>query len=75
MQKLLRLAINQLIHSYIYRPVANNGAFLKLLTMAKSTARPPLAIGIDIGGTGTKFGIVDRDGNVLFNGENPISLR
>jgi glucokinase len=37
--------------------------------MAKSTARHPLAIGIDIGGTGTKFGIVDRDGNVLFTGE------
>lgn len=36
--------------------------------MAK-TSRHPLAIGIDIGGTGTKFGIVDRDGNVLFNGE------
>src|SRR5678810_810984 len=29
----------------------------------------PLATGIDIGGTGTKFGIVDRDGNVLFSGE------
>jgi len=29
----------------------------------------PLAIGIDIGGTGTKFGIVDKDGNVLFSGE------
>ena len=29
----------------------------------------PLAIGIDIGGTGTKFGIVDRDGNVLYSGE------
>jgi glucokinase len=28
-----------------------------------------LAIGIDIGGTGTKFGIVDKDGNVLFSGE------
>lgn len=28
-----------------------------------------LAIGIDIGGTGTKFGIVDQDGNVLFSGE------
>ena len=27
----------------------------------------PLAIGIDIGGTGTKYGIVDRDGNVLFS--------
>ena len=37
--------------------------------MAKSSARQPLAIGVDIGGTGTKFGIVDRDGNVLFNGE------
>ncbi len=37
--------------------------------MAKSTARQPLAIGIDIGGTGTKFGIVDRDGNVLFHGD------
>lgn len=29
----------------------------------------PLAIGIDIGGTGTKFGLVDRDGNVLFSGD------
>ncbi|HEV2352708.1 MAG TPA: ROK family protein [Puia sp.] len=28
-----------------------------------------LAIGIDIGGTGTKYGIVDRNGNVLFSGE------
>lgn len=28
-----------------------------------------LAIGIDIGGTGTKYGIVDRLGNVLFSGE------
>ena len=28
-----------------------------------------LAVGIDIGGTGTKFGIVDRDGNVLFSDE------
>jgi len=37
--------------------------------MAKSSARQPLAIGIDIGGTGTKFGIVDRDGNVLFTGD------
>jgi glucokinase len=33
----------------------------------------PLAIGIDIGGTGTKFGIVDRNGNVLFS--NEISTR
>lgn len=36
--------------------------------MAKS-AVPALAVGIDIGGTGTKFGVVDRDGNVLFSGE------
>lgn len=28
-----------------------------------------LAIGVDIGGTGTKFGIVDIDGNVLFSSE------
>ncbi|MEX6686739.1 ROK family protein [Danxiaibacter flavus] len=28
-----------------------------------------LAIGIDIGGTGTKFGIVDKVGNVLFSSE------
>lgn len=33
------------------------------------TSLEPLAIGIDIGGTGTKFGIVDRVGNVLFSGE------
>src|SRR3954447_7275907 len=32
------------------------------------TSPDPLAIGIDIGGTGTKFGIVDRVGNVLFSG-------
>lgn len=40
--------------------------------MAKSSrikALDQLAIGIDIGGTGTKYGIVDRDGNVLFSGE------
>ncbi|MDP4263126.1 MAG: ROK family protein [Bacteroidota bacterium] len=36
---------------------------------AKSSVGQQLAIGIDIGGTGTKFGIVDRDGNVLFTGE------
>ncbi len=36
--------------------------------MAKAAVRP-LAVGIDIGGTGTKFGIVDRDGNVLFQSE------
>ncbi|HET9056025.1 MAG TPA: ROK family protein [Chitinophagaceae bacterium] len=34
-----------------------------------STTLPQLAIGVDIGGTGTKYGIVDRDGNVLFSGE------
>jgi glucokinase len=41
--------------------------------MSKATSTPasmePLAIGIDIGGTGTKFGIVDRNGNVLYTGE------
>lgn len=37
--------------------------------MASSkTALDPLAIGIDIGGTNTKFGIVDAVGNVLFSG-------
>jgi glucokinase len=35
--------------------------------MASKSVMPPLAIGVDIGGTGTKFGIVDRDGNVLFS--------
>jgi glucokinase len=30
-----------------------------------------LAIGIDIGGTGTKFGIVDRLGNLLFSSDMP----
>jgi glucokinase len=38
-----------------------------------STSYEPLAVGIDIGGTGTKFGIVDRNGNVLFSSE--ISTR
>lgn len=41
--------------------------------MSKAISTPasmePLAIGVDIGGTGTKFGIVDRVGNVLFSGE------
>jgi glucokinase len=39
--------------------------------MAKATkpSVEQLAIGIDIGGTGTKFGIVDRVGNLLFSGE------
>ncbi|MBI1342753.1 MAG: ROK family protein [Terrimonas sp.] len=32
-----------------------------------------LAIGVDIGGTGTKFGIVDRNGNLLFSSD--ISTR
>lgn len=36
--------------------------------MAKSVQQP-LAVGIDIGGTGTKFGIVDRNGNILFSSE------
>jgi glucokinase len=40
--------------------------------MAK-TSLNQLAIGIDIGGTGTKFGIVDRTGNILFSSE--ISTR
>lgn len=38
-----------------------------------TTSLQPLAIGIDVGGTGTKFGIVDRYGNILFSGE--ISTR
>jgi glucokinase len=38
-----------------------------------SVSLDTLAIGIDIGGTGTKFGIVDRNGNVLF--QNEISTR
>ncbi len=41
--------------------------------MAKATTTPTsleaLAVGIDIGGTGTKFGIVDRSGNVLLTGD------
>jgi glucokinase len=41
--------------------------------MSKATSTPSsleaLAVGIDIGGTGTKFGIVDRAGNVLFTGD------
>jgi glucokinase len=36
---------------------------------SSSTSFESLAIGIDIGGTGTKFGIVDRNGNVLFSSE------
>jgi len=37
--------------------------------MSKHISRGALAVGIDIGGTSTKFGLVDRDGNVLFSGE------
>jgi glucokinase len=45
----------------------------KKTTTPSSVSMDPLAIGIDIGGTGTKFGIVDRNGNVLFSSE--ISTR
>ncbi len=38
-------------------------------TRTGSTAMEQLAVGIDIGGTGTKYGIVDRVGNLLFSGE------
>jgi glucokinase len=41
--------------------------------MAKSASRGALTVGVDIGGTNTKFGLVDRDGNVLFSDE--ISTR
>ncbi len=41
----------------------------KATTARKPLALQALAIGIDIGGTNTKYGIVDRDGNVLFSGE------
>jgi glucokinase len=34
-----------------------------------ATALDQLVVGVDIGGTGTKFGIVNRDGNVLFGHE------
>lgn len=37
--------------------------------MQGSSSLQPLAVGIDVGGTGTKFGIVDRNGNILFSGE------
>ena len=39
----------------------------------RAVSAEPLAIGIDIGGTGTKYGIVDSNGNVLFSSE--ISTR
>jgi glucokinase len=38
---------------------------------SSSLSYESLAIGVDIGGTGTKFGIVDRNGNLLFSGEMP----
>jgi glucokinase len=37
--------------------------------MSKAESLQQLAVGIDIGGTGTKFGIVDRNGNILFSSE------
>ena len=37
--------------------------------LTSSTSLQQLAVGIDIGGTGTKFGIVDRNGNILFSSE------
>jgi glucokinase len=44
--------------------------------MPKSKNRmEQLAIGVDIGGTGTKFGIVDRLGNLLFSSEMPTRGR
>jgi len=41
----------------------------KAKATAQSVSMEPLAVGIDIGGTGTKFGIVDRNGNVLFSSQ------
>jgi glucokinase len=41
----------------------------KSKSSASVVSLEPLAIGIDIGGTGTKFGIVDKNGNVLFSSE------
>lgn len=37
----------------------------------KNNMNQPHAIGIDIGGTGTKFGIVDKKGNVVCQGTMP----
>ncbi len=45
----------------------------KAASSSSSHSFEALAIGIDIGGTGTKFGIVDRNGNLLFSSE--ISTR
>ncbi len=41
----------------------------KTASASTSASLEPLSIGIDIGGTGTKFGIVDKVGNVLFSSE------
>ena len=41
----------------------------KSKTDSSSSHFQPLAVGIDIGGTGTKFGIVDRNGNILYSGK------
>lgn len=38
-------------------------------TPAHCLAMGPLSIGVDIGGTGTKFGVVDSVGNLLFSSE------
>src|SRR5436853_386243 len=43
------------------------------MTQLITSSLQPLAVGIDVGGTGTKFGIVDRNGNILFSGQ--ISTR
>jgi glucokinase len=43
--------------------------FVSLNKLFMATSLDSLVVGIDIGGTGTKFGIVDRDGNVLFSSE------
>lgn len=37
--------------------------------MESSKSLHQLAVGIDVGGTGTKFGLVDRNGNILFSSE------
>ena len=39
------------------------------MAKSRSVSLEPLAIGSDLGGTSTKFGIVDRNGNVLFTSD------
>ncbi len=39
------------------------------IEMVNTASLQQLAVGIDIGGTQTKFGIVDRRGNILFSGK------